>query len=378
VAEPAREGLIFPRVPALAARRGEGGLEITNLASRHRMTLEGRFAEELAACWETGRLGPVLQALPETHRLRELCGALQAGPRLVLTPHTALLLERLDTLFLELTGACPARCAHCYADAHEAVGSALDRSTCEAVIREAAALGVRRIQLTGGEPLLCSFLPELVSLCAALDVPTCEIFTNGLLLDDDALARLAPHRPAFAFSFYSHEPAVHDGITRTPGSHRLTRAAIERCVAAGLELRVAIIVMAANASQVADTVAYVKALGVEQVRAAASTPVGRGELFTGPFATGEAPGQAAGKGRDHLGKLCVSHDGAVYPCIFNRSTPLGRVPDRTISEILQSPLLPPADDRSDEEFCETIDEQLACVECRLTALALRALAKSRY
>ena len=66
------------------------------------------------------------------------------------------------------------------------------RELCEQIIDDAHAAGFRRIQFTGGDPLICKFLPELVERAAPL-FELREIYTNGLLLDDELLDRLAPH-----------------------------------------------------------------------------------------------------------------------------------------------------------------------------------------
>jgi MoaA/NifB/PqqE/SkfB family radical SAM enzyme len=370
-------GLIFPQVPALVSRDPERGLEIANFATNDTAVVDGLFEAEVRDFLGTGAMGALLQALPPDHPLPEMLAQLGSGVGLPLSPETALRLERFDTLFLELTGACTARCDHCYAEAHPEVDSALDLPTCEAVLREARRLGFRRVQLTGGEPLLCTFLPELVRLTSELGLPTCEIFTNGMLLDDALLQRLAPHRPDFAFSFYSHRPEIHDGITQTPGSHALTCAAIRRCVALGLETRVAIIVMQQNSDHVAQTMRYLRELGVSSVSAGSSYGVGRGRPFHGDFELAAEVSQDQGKCSDHHGKLCVAHDGTVYPCIFNRSTPLGRLSERPLRQIVASPALPPADALDAETFLQQTNETLACVECRLTAFALRRLARMR-
>jgi len=86
-------------------------------------------------------------------------------------------------------------------------------------------------------------LLELARRVATLDAPACEIYTNGTLLSDARLDELAPHRPSFAFSFYSHRQEIHEAITRTPNSHELTIQAIRRTLSRGLPVRVSIVVM---------------------------------------------------------------------------------------------------------------------------------------
>src|SRR6185436_15248550 len=110
--------------------------------------------------------------------------------------------------------------------------------------------------------------PDLVARATAFEVR--EIYTNGLALTDELLDKLAPHKPSFAFSYYSHDSTIHDAITRTQGSHRRTRAAISRVVARGLPVRAAMVVLNDNVDGVDATVEDLKSLGVGYVSTGAS------------------------------------------------------------------------------------------------------------
>ena len=103
-----------------------------------------------------------------------------------------------------------------------------------AVLDDAAALGFARIQFTGGDPLVSPHLVPAVEYAAARGLHAIEVYTNGFALGDTLFEQLRPHGVAFAFSFYSADAAIHDAITRTPGSQRRTLAAIDRALRAGL------------------------------------------------------------------------------------------------------------------------------------------------
>lgn len=330
----------------------------------------GALATELLALLDSGTEGPLLRAMPELGGdLRGLSGA---GLR-ALSPTRALELSGWDLLFIELVGRCNERCVHCYADAAPEVESELSFDACVALIDAAAALGFARVQLTGGDPLLCPFLPDLVERAARLGVPS-EIYTNGLLLSQKLLERLAPHKPTLAFSFYSHDPAVHDAITQTANSHALTTRAIERAVAAGFPVRVSIIVMEENAHDLAATCAFLRARGVDQLAFAPTRSVGRGRNFTGEIDYSLIPRgvSAHGGSSRERGKLAVASNGDVYPCIFNRTTPLGNIASRSLEEIVAAPSLRRSLLGADEDDAQ----RLQCVGCRLTATALRACTRA--
>src|SRR5262245_139747 len=146
-------------------------------------------------------------------------------------------------LFIELTARCNERCVHCYADSSPEREEALDEATVHAALADGRKLGFPRVQLTGGDPLISPLSAAAAAQASALGYQQVEIYTNRLGLAERLLAELAAQQVAFAFSFYSADPAIHDAITRTPGSQRRTLDAIARVQAAGLAARVSIIVM---------------------------------------------------------------------------------------------------------------------------------------
>jgi MoaA/NifB/PqqE/SkfB family radical SAM enzyme len=286
-----------------------------------------------------------------------------------------------SVLFLEVVGRCNERCVHCYADSSPQNAAALDRDTCLRVIREGAALGFEWLQLTGGDPLLCPFLEELVLAGKSSGFRGVEVYTNGLALDARRVAKLAMGGAAFAFSFYSHDASTHDAITRVPGSQARTRAAIAAAVAAGCEVRVSIILMSANADHLEPTRALIESLGVaaSAIGVDSVREVGRGlghgvtlgpsRSWPGTHASRQIARATAAPGIRSAGKLCVSYSGQVYPCIFARFLPLGDVSRESLGAIVSRTQKVHA---ARTDGIDTLHQKLACLDCQLTAFALGA------
>lgn len=381
----ASHGRLFPKVFAVVARDGDGFVLLgpTGMRSRIRGAICRDIAESLAQSAAT----PALARFAGAHEaLAELTRWL-ATPSVPLTRLDAVRLDGFDTLFIELLGRCNERCVHCYADAAPTVEDALDRDTVFSVIDQARALGFRRIQFTGGDPLLCEFLPEAVARASERGFALIEIFTNGLALTDALLEQLAPFRPSFSFSFYSLDPEQHDRMTRTPGSQRRTLAAIDRVVAKGLPLRAAVIVID-QATDLQEIIDYLKGRGVGAVTWTRTFSVGRGtdvaeasketvvtQATTGPRAVeGGAHSSSSGAGdRDRLGKLCVTYMGDVVPCIFQRQGVLGNVySGKPLAEIIAGTDAPrPA--RRGLPKLDDAPQRLSCASCQLTELGLGQL-----
>src|SRR5256885_7054921 len=102
-------------------------------------------------------------------------------------------LERpLASLRLSVTDRCSLRCRYCMPE-DEYVwlprASILTFEELERVVRVFAGLGVRKVRLTGGEPLLRQDLPALVRLIARIrDIEDLALTANGLLLAKQAAA----------------------------------------------------------------------------------------------------------------------------------------------------------------------------------------------
>ena len=376
--ETASHGRIFPRYNALAAREADGYLLVSR--SGRRSQVSGPITRHIDESLAAGAPTPELLRLAAAHPALGDLVAWLGTPAFPLTRGDAVRLDGFDTLFLELLGRCNERCVHCYADSAPTVGDALERDLVLSVIEQAAEAGFRRIQFTGGDPLLCDFLPEAVARAAEVGIKHREIYTNGLALSESLIDRLAPSTPTFAFSFYSIDPEVHDSITRTPGSQRRTLAAIDRVVARGLRCRAAVVVMEENAERVDELVEFLRGRGVgfvswsktfavgrgTEVATAGSSGGGAGQVVVKSAETGghSAPGERAG-----MGKLCVTYTGDLVPCIFQRQSVLGNVRNGRLSALLAGnsngarrglPMAQPEEAR----------RRLQCASCRLTDMAL--------
>lgn len=374
-----RRALLFPQALAVLTEDEGSRVRMVDFLDRRVLSADGVLARDLLAAIDGGEPGPLLASLG---RRGGSIARLRGAEALPLTAEAALRLQGFETLFLELTLQCTERCVHCYAAAGPERRERLSRETCLEVLEDAAGLGFRRVQLTGGDALLVPHLEELLTAARALGFEMREVFTNGLLLDEARLASLAERGASFAFSLYAADPAVHDAITRIPGSHARTCDAIRRACARDLEVRVAVVELEQNAGHAEAAVALARSLGASACRAATGHAVGRGSFWEGrdpappveEEAALEEP-QAQGCAREEIGfrgVLCVAGDGSVYPCVFNREDRLGRVTERRLRDIVAAPELP-AGWVEAAEFLREVRRRLQCSSCQCTAWALRAL-----
>lgn len=375
-----RGWLLDAATPTLALETPEGGLSLVDSRGVALGRVHGAPADALRRRLAEGPGAPLPATLMAAlAHVPALAQALER-PAHALDAPTLLRRGRWQQLFVELTAACNERCGHCYASASPERREALDRPTAAAVVRDAAALGFEVVQLTGGEALLCPFLPELCQQARDAGVPIVEVYTNGVLLTPERYAPLRAAGVAFALSLYGRDPDVHDRVTALKGSHARTVAAIRRALEGGSAVRVGVIATRPEDEDQALAAAdLARELGVPPagVRVEVARAVGRGE-----FAGREAP-DAAGPTHGHAprltdrapgGKAAVLPDGWVVPCIFSRALRLGRVgPAGGLRAALESPAARLVDAASEPAARRALGElvsQLTCGECRLVKALL--------
>ncbi len=124
-----------------------------------------------------------------------------------------------------VTGRCNFSCRHCYASRFAGCPE-LEESEAERLVREAAAVGVRYISLTGGEVFLRPEVLKLLRLMRELGIRT-SVVTNGSCLSDEVLETL---RECETFVFLSVDGArreTHEAI-RGSGTWDFIFPAVER------------------------------------------------------------------------------------------------------------------------------------------------------
>jgi radical SAM protein with 4Fe4S-binding SPASM domain len=148
-------------------------------------------------------------------------------------PGLARLAERSTTgcvplqVLFELTGRCHLDCVHCYLPERRAETGELSLAEITRILGELRAAGTLFVTFTGGEPFL---RPDLLEILAAArrEHLAVRLYTSGMHLGRAEAAALAGLKlVAVELSAYGATAAVHDRVTRRPGSLRRTlRAAV--------------------------------------------------------------------------------------------------------------------------------------------------------
>lgn len=147
----------------------------------------------------------------------------------------------IDYLRISVTDRCNLRCRYCMPEEGVDQLSHEEILRYEDVLRLAsifAKLGVRKVRLTGGEPLARKGLAALVEGLRAIDgIREVAVTTNGTLLTDQLPGLLAAGLTGVNISLDTLREETFRQITRREGVGR-TVAAIDACLAAGLPVKV--------------------------------------------------------------------------------------------------------------------------------------------
>ena len=158
----------------------------------------------------------------------------------VMPPPRDALARPLRDLRLSVIDACNFRCPYCMPADRIAEDHGLDAASrlsfdeIETLVRGFARLGMHKLRLTGGEPLLRKRLPELVARLARIDgIDDLALTTNGSLLAKHANALRQAGLRRITVSLDTLDPDAFRALSGGRGEVRDVLAGIEAASAAG-------------------------------------------------------------------------------------------------------------------------------------------------
>jgi GTP 3',8-cyclase len=254
----------------------------------------------------------------------------------------------LRNLRLSVTDRCNLRCQYCMPEEEYVWLPRQDLLTFEE-IRELASvftgLGVNKVRLTGGEPLLRRGLPALIRMLAGMPaIRDLAITTNGLLLADEAPALRAAGLHRVTVSLDTLRPDRFKALTRRDALERVLAGidAVERAGFTGLKLD-SVVIRGVNDDELEDLIEFGRRVRAE-VRFIEYMDVGGATHWSADRVVSRA---------EMLARLGRRY-GVIEPLVESGWAPAERfrLPDGTVFGIIASTTTP---------FCQTCDRS------RLTA-----------
>lgn len=168
------------------------------------------------------------------------------------------------TLMLHLTGRCNLECRHCYMDGSPRRREQLPLEWVKAALREAPALGIGSLFLTGGEPLLHAGFDDVARAAAAVHGLMTTVCTNATLVKPGHAEQFAGHGFQVHVSI-DGEPGFHDAFRGMDGAFRRAERGIGLLVRAGVPLTITTTVSRANFEQFPRTAQWAVDVGATRL-----------------------------------------------------------------------------------------------------------------
>jgi len=290
----------------------------------------------------------------------------------------------------DVTYRCNERCVHCYLD-HSDHGE-MTTAEIKRVLAELAEAGTLFLTFSGGEIFLRPDFFELLACARKLRFDV-TLKTNALLITEERAAqlrRLGVRR--IQISLYSADAAIHDAITKVPGSFARTLEALRFCHAQGLLVKISCPLMKQNIAVWREVQALADLLGVTFIMDPTITPMMDGNRSTLDMRLAasellpvmqapvfDAPASAPAKAEDAEmaaafdnipcsaghNSLYISPYGDIYPCV-QMPLPTGNLREKSFSDIwFGSPKMLRVRNvrESDLAICNDCDIRQHCQRC---------------
>lgn len=259
-------------------------------------------------------------------------------------PGTRTTQQRVEFLWLEITGKCQLQCVHCYAESSPS-GShgAMTLADWLRVITQAKELGVAMVQFIGGEPTMHPDFFTLARHALSLGLEV-EVYSNLMLVTEKQWELFGMPGVRLATSYYSADAAQHEAITGRARSYERTKANIAEVVRRSIPLRVGMIGVV-EGQQVDQARAELQQMGVTDIGYDQLRQVGRGIRDLQASAE-QLCGNCAG------GVMAISASGEVWPCVFSRWLPIGNMLTQSLAQVVYGPARAETRAALQEEFAK--------------------------
>lgn len=239
---------------------------------------------------------------------------------------------------LELTNLCNLECTHCYTSSSpkEKISRYMTKDDWMNAIQDLKSAGCNSIQFIGGEPTVHPDLPHLIKYACQNGISNIQVYTNGVSISNELMSVFVANNVNLAFSVYSHDPQLHDAVTKTSGSYKRTEKSIKKAIDSGLNVAVGIITVDLGDNlEIEKTISYVESLGVsrDEIGVDRVRSFGRGEnLINFEDKYSELCGRCWSE------RVVINDEGNVSPCVMSKFVKLGHI-SSGLKNVLQSDIM---------------------------------------
>ena len=296
--------------------------------------------------------------------------------------------NNLKLAWLEITQGCNLKCVHCYeGNFHIQSKNKLNLQKWKNIIDQLALLRVERVVVIGGEPTINKDIIEILKYLKSKNIPT-TLFTNAFFQDEELRKVIVENNIRLKISLYGHNSNVHDSITTVSGSFDRLIENIKYFSKNSVDISIAVTLMKENENYVNEIEAFIKSLGIQQYKFDVIRQVYCGTQYKHiptkqeikNFSLRRKPNFTTNKkyfdtyfnkNTCWYGKLVVTEEGNILPCVFARNIILGDSNRQTLKDIIESPQTEKYwyMDYSKINVCKDCEYRFACTDCRPLAFS---------
>ena len=186
----------------------------------------------------------------------------------------------LSELKIEVTYQCDLNCIHCSSDARPSNTLEMRLDDCLRILNDAAKMGIKSVDISGGEPFLWPFIFDATDAAAKQNMEV-TVYTSGNITEFKQKATRLHDLGAtrMIFSIFGANAITHERITRKSGSLNHTMHAIRDALSIGLITEIHFVPMTNNFREIIDVVKLASMLGTSRVSVLRLVPQGRAALI---------------------------------------------------------------------------------------------------
>lgn len=191
-------------------------------------------------------------------------------------------MKKLEELYIEILDKCNLKCRHCSSEACQENNTFMELKTYKILIRECMELGLKKVCISGGEPLLHPNLLDMIKFTKDNDldvtVYSCGVnYINKVYcgFKEEVFEELKiAGAKNIIFSMHGLEQE-HNHITDNEKSYKFLKETIENCKKANLEFEIHTVPMTINYAKIEDVIKEAKNIGAKRVSILRLVPQGR-------------------------------------------------------------------------------------------------------
>ncbi len=295
--------------------------------------------------------------------------------------------KKITFSWIEVTDKCNLKCIHCYENSGINSHKEMSVENFLRVISQLKSIGVRKVQIIGGEPFVLKDKLKLMLGAAFPVFDQIEIYTNGTLIDKAWIDYFKNTNIKIALSVYSYLPGQHDKVTGTIGSHALTNGTIRMLYENNIPYRVSNVLMDGVNLGDKNTDLYKLSPNKDIVRLSGRADfkllnrdlIKQKLIIESDFKSKLNPSLVKVLKSGHncfSNKIYISSDLNVYPCVMERRLCHGNILRNDLMDVLNEKIMCISKDNI--SVCKDCEYRYACFDCRPNSIYNDIYAKPWY